>query len=80
MAYVAEQHKPGKQAFIEYISKVNITSLTKGSNKKIYQVTGQLFFASVTEFLNSFDYKEDVKEIDLDLSNAHLWDYCDWCY
>ncbi|MEI2401050.1 STAS domain-containing protein, partial [Paenibacillus phytohabitans] len=29
---------------------------------------------SVTDFVTSFDFKEDVKEIDLDLSNAHLWD------
>lgn len=61
--------------FASKISKVKVTSLsTEGSHKKIYHVTGQLFFASVTEFANSFDYKEDVTEIDLDLSNAHLWD------
>ncbi|MCM3768510.1 SulP family inorganic anion transporter [Neobacillus niacini] len=61
--------------FASKISKVKVTSLpSKGSHKKIYHVTGQLFFASVTDFVNSFDYKEDVKEIDLDLSNAHLWD------
>ena len=40
----------------------------------MYHVSGQLFFASVTDFVNSFDYKEDVQEIDLDLSKAHLWD------
>ncbi|WP_121613057.1 SulP family inorganic anion transporter [Mesobacillus foraminis] len=61
--------------FAAKISKVEITSLSaKGKNKKIYRVSGQLFFASVTDFVDSFEYKEDVKEIDLDLSNAHLWD------
>ncbi len=61
--------------FAAKISKVKVTSLSaKGSHKKVYHVSGQLFFASVTEFVNSFDYKEDVKEVDLDLSNAHLWD------
>jgi high affinity sulfate transporter 1 len=61
--------------FASKISKVTVTSLSsKGAHKKVYHVTGQLFFASVTEFVNSFDYKEDVKEIDLELSNAHLWD------
>ncbi|MBT2725682.1 SulP family inorganic anion transporter [Bacillus sp. ISL-75] len=61
--------------FASKISKVKISSLSaKGSNKKIYHVSGQLFFASVTDFVNSFDYKENVSEIDLDLSNAHLWD------
>ncbi|MBT2755165.1 SulP family inorganic anion transporter [Mesobacillus foraminis] len=61
--------------FAAKISKVEITSLSaKGKNKKIYRVSGQLFFASVTDFVDSFEYKEDVKEIDLDLSDAHLWD------
>jgi high affinity sulfate transporter 1 len=61
--------------FAAKISKVKVTSHSaKGSNRKIYHVSGQLFFASVTDFINSFDYKENVSEIDLDLSNAHLWD------
>lgn len=61
--------------FASKISKVKVTSLSaKGSQKKVYHVSGQLFFASVIDFVNSFDYKEDVKEIDLDLSNTHLWD------
>ncbi|MCM3443039.1 SulP family inorganic anion transporter [Metabacillus halosaccharovorans] len=61
--------------FAAKISKVKITALSSGqSDKKIYRVTGQLFFASVTDFVESFDYKEDVKEVDLDLTNAHLWD------
>ncbi|WML48608.1 SulP family inorganic anion transporter [Neobacillus sp. PS3-34] len=61
--------------FASKISKVNVTSLSaQGSHKKTYHVSGQLFFASVTDFVNSFDYKEEVKEIHLDLSNAHLWD------
>ncbi|OCA85812.1 sodium-independent anion transporter [Bacillus sp. FJAT-27225] len=61
--------------FAAKISKVKVTSISaQGSHKKVYHVTGQLFFASVTDFVNSFDFKEDVHEIDLDLSNAHLWD------
>ena len=61
--------------FAAKISKVKITTLSSGqSDKKIYRVTGQLFFASVTDFVESFDYKENVKEVDLDLTNAHLWD------
>ncbi|PGT83868.1 SulP family inorganic anion transporter [Bacillus sp. AFS040349] len=61
--------------FASKISKVKITSLASGqSSKKIYRVSGQLFFASVSEFVESFDYRENVKEIDLDLTNAHLWD------
>ena len=62
--------------FAVKISKVKITSLSAdGANKKIYHVSGQLFFASVSDFVNSFDFKEpNVSEIDLDLTQAHLWD------
>lgn len=61
--------------FAAKISKVKVTNMSaEGSQRKVYHVSGQLFFASVTEFVNSFDFKEEVKEIDLDLSNAHLWD------
>ncbi|SEN80416.1 sulfate permease, SulP family [Mesobacillus persicus] len=61
--------------FASKISKVKVTTLaSEGSNKKVYRVSGQLFFASVTEFVESFDYNEKVKEINLDLTQAHLWD------
>jgi MFS superfamily sulfate permease-like transporter len=61
--------------FASKISKVKITKLdAKGSYKKTYQVSGQLFFASVTEFVESFNFNENVKEITLDFQNAHLWD------
>jgi MFS superfamily sulfate permease-like transporter len=61
--------------FAAKISKVKVTTLSaEGGHKKVYRVTGQLFFASVTEFLEQFNYKENVKEVDLDLSQTHLWD------
>lgn len=61
--------------FASKISKVKVTTLgSEGSHKKVYRVAGQLFFASVTEFVESFDYNEKVKEVSLDLTQAHLWD------
>lgn len=61
--------------FAAKISKVKVTSIVaEGSGKKVYHVSGQLFFASVTEFVEGFNYNEDVKEITLDLSQTHLWD------
>ncbi|RBP02049.1 SulP family inorganic anion transporter [Rossellomorea aquimaris] len=61
--------------FASKISKVKITVLSsEQSHKKVYRVTGQLFFASVTEFVEFFDFSEEVKEVTLDLSRAHLWD------
>jgi high affinity sulfate transporter 1 len=61
--------------FASKISKVKVTTLaSKGSNKKIYTVSGQLFFASVADFVESFNYNEDVNEVSIDLTQAHLWD------
>ncbi|WP_047984670.1 SulP family inorganic anion transporter [Ornithinibacillus californiensis] len=61
--------------FAAKISKVKITTLASNDAKvKVYRVSGQLFFASVTEFVDSFNYKENVEVVKLDLTNAHIWD------
>ncbi|TLS37038.1 SulP family inorganic anion transporter [Pseudalkalibacillus caeni] len=61
--------------FAAKISKVHVKSyLDEVHGKRIYQVDGQLFFASVTDFVASFDYTEDVKAVEIDLTSAHLWD------
>ncbi|WP_018395392.1 SulP family inorganic anion transporter [Bacillus sp. 37MA] len=60
--------------FTAKISKVNVTKEAGDSNEKIYRVTGQIFFASVTDFLNEFNYKEEVDKIVIDLTEANIWD------
>ncbi|BAZ41658.1 sulfate permease [Calothrix sp. NIES-4101] len=37
-------------------------------------MSGQIFFLSKEEFLESFDFGEVVDRVTIDLSNAHLWD------
>ena len=39
-----------------------------------YRVIGQVFFASSEQFIGSFDFKEAVSHVDIDLSQAHFWD------
>lgn len=39
-----------------------------------YLVEGQLFFASVEDFLEAFDFKEPIKRVRIDVSRAHIWD------
>lgn len=59
--------------FAAKISKVHVKKIVE--NKTIiYQVKGQLFFASVSEVIQSFDYDEDIDEITLDLTHSHIWD------
>jgi len=39
-----------------------------------YQIIGQVFFASADKFSHSFDFKEVVDKVTIDLSQAHFWD------
>lgn len=39
-----------------------------------YRVIGQVFFASSDEFVNSFDFREVLSRVTIDLSQAHFWD------
>ncbi len=39
-----------------------------------YNVVGQVFFNSAERFINSFDFKEVVDKVVIDLSRAHFWD------
>lgn len=59
--------------FVAKISKVHVASRIEG-DKKIYAVTGQVFFASVDELVAAFDFNEVLKEIEIDFSQAHVWD------
>ena len=59
--------------FVSKISKVGVNSTLEG-NTRVYKLDGELFFASVTELIKRFDYKEDVEEVELNLSRSHIWD------
>jgi sulfate permease, SulP family len=49
-------------------------SYEETSSTRIYKFVGQIFFNSADRFTNSFDYKEDVKNVIIDVSRAHFWD------
>lgn len=42
--------------------------------KRVYNVAGQIFFVSVNELIEAFDFKENVEFVKIDLTHAHLWD------
>ncbi len=39
-----------------------------------YVVTGQLFFASAERFVNSFDFREVIDKVRIDVSRTRIWD------
>ena len=50
------------------------TTLSEDELTRTYKVEGQLFFASVDDFANSFDFKEALEKVVIDVSEAHIWD------
>lgn len=41
---------------------------------RVYNLHGQIFFSSSEKFTQSFDFKEDIKYVVIDLTHAHIWD------
>jgi len=60
-------HKIGK------ILYVGSTLTTDGLTRQ-YTVIGQVFFTSAERFIASFDLKEAVEKVQIDVSRAHFWD------
>ncbi|ABI76820.1 inorganic anion transporter, sulfate permease (SulP) family [Hyphomonas neptunium ATCC 15444] len=58
---------------ISQIFKVTSTVSEDGRIRR-YKVEGQVFFASVEAFNASFDLKEALDEVIIDVSEAHIWD------
>ena len=60
-------HKVGQ------ILRVRSQSEDEGCTRT-YTITGQVFFASAERFTQSFDYKEVIDKVRIDVSRAHFWD------
>ncbi|WP_423821159.1 SulP family inorganic anion transporter [Salinisphaera sp. SPP-AMP-43] len=54
---------------------LHITShLTDNGQHRVYEITGQVFFASANAFRHSFDFDEAVSAVTIDVHRAHFWD------
>lgn len=51
-----------------------VSELDDENNTRYYYVQGQVFFSSTTQFLDSFDTKEALDKVVIDVSQAHFWD------
>jgi len=50
------------------------SELSTDGRRRVYRVEGQLFFASTEDFMKSFDFREALDEVVIDVSAAHIWD------
>lgn len=50
------------------------SDLSDDGRLRVYQVVGQVFFASSYKFTEFFDFKEVLDKVVIDLTEAHFWD------
>lgn len=50
------------------------SSIDDEGTTRNYHVIGQVFFSSADKFVASFDFKEAVDKVVIDLTKAHFWD------
>ena len=50
------------------------STISKDGRVRTYIVEGQLFYGSVEDFMNAFDFKEALDRVVIDVSAAHIWD------
>ncbi|KAA0914826.1 SulP family inorganic anion transporter [Aquicoccus porphyridii] len=50
------------------------TTISDDGRERTYVIQGQLFYGSVEDFMNAFDFKEALERVVIDVSHAHIWD------
>ncbi|MDP3069249.1 MAG: SulP family inorganic anion transporter [Opitutaceae bacterium] len=50
------------------------STLSPDGTERTYVVRGQLFFVSASTFADAFDFREVLKKVRIDVSQAHFWD------
>ncbi len=67
---IAAMNFANKVARFKYVS----SELSEDGTTRSYKVIGQVFFASADKFVESFDFKEVIDKVVIDLTQAHFWD------
>lgn len=50
------------------------STITPDGRERTYVVEGQVFFASAEDFMKSFDFKEAIERVTIDVGRSHVWD------
>lgn len=63
--------------FARKVSRLLLVESTSDEHgrERTYTIYGQVFFVSATQFAESFDFKEVLDTVTIDVSQAHFWDY-----
>ncbi|OXM88413.1 SulP family inorganic anion transporter [Paenibacillus rigui] len=56
-------------------AKIKAHESIEKNGTKVYRISGQLFFGTMTYFVDLFDYKNDPSTVIIDFSSSHVWDH-----
>ncbi|UIO45003.1 SulP family inorganic anion transporter [Brevibacillus brevis] len=56
------------------MARLHATSYESDIGEKVYTVSGQLFFGTMTHFVDQFSFEDDPQQIIIDFSRSHVWD------
>jgi SulP family sulfate permease len=57
------------------ISRMHSEIRMKEDGTKVYIIKGQLFFGTMSHFVEQFDFVNDPDKIEIDFSYSHIWDH-----
>jgi sulfate permease, SulP family len=57
------------------MAKIKATTVVEENGTKVYKISGQLFFGTMTHFVDLFDMNDEHNEIVIDFSQSHVWDH-----
>ncbi|MDR7315601.1 SulP family inorganic anion transporter [Brevibacillus nitrificans] len=57
------------------MARLKSTEELNEDGAKVYVISGQLFFGTMTHFIEQFDYQADPEHIIINLSRSHIWDH-----
>ncbi|WP_422528761.1 SulP family inorganic anion transporter [Serratia fonticola] len=60
--------------FANKIARFMLVDTVLDEGRRVYIVRGQVFFATAERFTQSFDFKEAIDAVVIDVSHAHFWD------
>ncbi|HET7579339.1 MAG TPA: STAS domain-containing protein, partial [Bacillales bacterium] len=57
------------------MSSIRAATNVKNNGEKVYTISGQMFFGTMTHFIDLFDFQDDPDRITIDFTHSHLWDH-----
>ena len=62
-------------AMVWKMSAISVSGSVRDDGVKVYSVKGQLFFATMSAFVDLFDYAGDPDRVEIDFASSHIWDH-----